>query len=147
MKTLGNIIWFLLSGVWMALLYALVGLLVCATVVGIPFGLQIFKLAGFILWPFGRVAVKTPEANALSTVGNILWFIPGLFLAVGHLFAAVANLVACIGVITIPICLPFALAHVKFIGLSLFPFGRKVIDAKLVDRAVADALMVPAPRA
>ena len=128
MKTLGNIIWLICSGLWTALAYALIGLVLCVTIVLLPFGVQLFKLAGFVLWPFGRVALKRPDAGAVSLLGNVLWFLPGLALVFAHLFAAIACLAACIFVITIPIALPFAIANLKMIPMALFPFGREVVD-------------------
>lgn len=129
MKTLGNVIWLVFSGFWTALAYALTGLLVCLFVVTIPFGLQLFKLAGFVLWPFGRTAVRRADAGGLSVLGNVLWFLPGLALVLAHLFAAIACLLACVLIITIPIALPFAIANLKMIPMALFPFGREVIHS------------------
>ena len=129
MKTLGNVVWLVFSGFWTALGYAVVGLLVCLFVVTIPFGLQLFKLAGFVLWPFGRTTVKRPDAGELSLIGNVLWFIPGLFLVFAHLFAAIACLAACLLITTIPLALPFAVANLKMVPMALFPFGRDVVPA------------------
>jgi uncharacterized membrane protein YccF (DUF307 family) len=63
-RTLLNIIWLILSGVWLAVGYALAGVVMCILIITIPFGLQAFKLAGYSLWPFGRTLVKRPEAAA-----------------------------------------------------------------------------------
>ena len=57
MRTIGNILWLVLAGFWLAMSYAFAGLILCVTVIGIPFGIQSFKLAGFALWPFGRVCL------------------------------------------------------------------------------------------
>ena len=129
MRTLGNIVWLVFSGLWTAILYALAGLFVCLFVITIPFGIQLFKLAGFVLWPFGRTAVRRPGAGDLSLLGNVLWFLPGLVLAAGHVLAALACLAACVFVITIPIALPFAIANLKMVPMALFPFGREVVSA------------------
>ncbi len=88
-----------------------------------------FKLAGYVLWPFGRTAVKSPDANAASTVGNVLWAIfLGIPLAVVHLLAALACLAGCVLLITIPILVPFAVANLKMTALAIWPFGREVVD-------------------
>ena len=60
MRLILNILWLVLSGFWMALGYVLAGLIMCITVIGIPFGVQAFKLAAYVLWPFGRTLVPDP---------------------------------------------------------------------------------------
>ena len=113
----------------MAIAYAIAGLLMFVTIIGIPFGIQAFKLAGFSLWPFGRMIVKKPGAGAGSAIGNILWFIfAGWWLALGHLLAAVLFAITIIGI-------PFALASVRLAGAALIPFGREV--APIPERATA----------
>ena len=85
MKTIGNILWFVLSGLWLAIGYFVAGLVCCITIIGIPFGIQAFKLAGFALWPFGRTVVRqTTESSVLETVFNVIWLLLfgwGLFIA------------------------------------------------------------------
>ena len=122
-KTIGNILWFLLSGLWLALGFVLTGLVLCITIIGIPFGVQAFKLAGFALWPFGKVVVRAPgnDGGALEVIANLLWLIFfgwGLFLS-----AAVAGLLLCITIIGIP----FAVQSFKIGVLALWPFGRTVL--------------------
>ena len=75
MKTLLNIIWLVLCGFWMAILYTIAGIVMCILIITIPFGLQAFKLAGFVLWPFGRTAVRKEGAGAGSLIGNIIWVV------------------------------------------------------------------------
>ncbi len=128
MRTIGNIIWFLLSGLWMAIAWAFWGLLCCITIIGIPFGIQCFKLAGFMLWPFGRTVVKDPNASSLGILGNILWFIPGLILAISHFISGVALCITIIGI-------PFGIQNFKFMPLALFPFGKTVVDQHSVQYA------------
>jgi uncharacterized membrane protein YccF (DUF307 family) len=134
MRTLLNVIWLLLSGIWMALGYALVGLILCVTIIGIPFGVQLFKIAGYTLWPFGRSVVKSAGHNAGSTVGNVLWLIPGLFLAFGHIVSAFFLAITIIG-------LPLAYANVKLIPISLSPFGREIVRDTDVRAALASHRM------
>ena len=123
-RTIGNILWFAIAGVWMAIAYISAGLLQMITIIGIPFGIQSFKLAGYALWPFGRIVVQRPDASSgVSCVGNVLWIVlGGLWLALGHL---IAGLILCITVIGIP----FGIASFKLAGLALVPFGKTVVRA------------------
>jgi hypothetical protein len=75
LRTVLNIVWLVLAGLWLALGYAVAGVIMCILIVTIPFGLQAFKLAGYSLWPFGRTVVKRPEAGGASVVGNIIWLL------------------------------------------------------------------------
>jgi uncharacterized membrane protein YccF (DUF307 family) len=128
MRTLLNIIWFVLCGWWMALAYCIAGIVMFVLIITIPFALQAFKLAGFMLWPFGRTVVRRPDAGAPSVIGNVLWLIlVGWELAIGHLVSAIALAITIIGI-------PLALANLKLIPISLLPFGRVVVP---VDDAAA----------
>lgn len=132
MRTIGNIIWVIVSGFWMAVAWAVAGLVCCITIIFIPFGVQCFKLAVFTLWPFGHTVVRDPNASALGCLGNVLWFIPGLFLALGYI---VTGIVLCMTIIGIP----FGIQNFKFVPLAIFPFGKLVVDQR--DLAAArDAL-------
>jgi uncharacterized membrane protein YccF (DUF307 family) len=98
-RVLLNIIWLVLSGFWLALGYALAGLVMLILIITIPFGIQAFKLAGYSLWPFGRTGVKKPTAGAGSVIGNILWLVlAGWWLALAHLVTAVALAITIIGI-------------------------------------------------
>jgi len=146
MRTLLNIIWLVLAGFWMAVGYALAGILMFILIVTIPFGIQAFKLAGYSLWPFGRTVVKRPEAGAGSVIGNILWLLlAGWWLAIGHLVTAFFLAITIIG-------LPLAYANVKLIPISLWPFGREVVSASELGDALAaqragsrDMPLIPPP--
>ena len=83
MNTLGNLIWLLFGGFLSALFYMIGGVVLCATIIGIPFGLQCFKLASFVLWPFGRMAVNTTSSSGcLAVVLNLVWpFFAGIWIA------------------------------------------------------------------
>lgn len=105
----------------MAISYAAAGLIMLVTIIGVPFGIQAFKLAGFSLWPFGRMMVTKPGAGAGSVLGNVLWFIfAGWWLALGHLGSALLFAITIIGI-------PFAIASVRLAGAALVPFGREVV--------------------
>ena len=116
-----NIIWLVLCGLWLAILYVIAGVIMCILIITIPFGLQAFKLAGFILWPFGRTVVRRPDAGAGSVIGNILWLVlVGWWLAIGHIVTAIALAITIIGI-------PLAIANLKLVPISLLPFGRVVV--------------------
>jgi hypothetical protein len=74
MNFIGNIIWLLIGGIIAAILWALSGLLLCLTIIGIPFGLQCFKIAGFVLWPFGK-EIELGHFGAGGLIFNIIWLI------------------------------------------------------------------------
>lgn len=122
MKLLGNIIWILFGGLFIALYYFMFGLLLCLTVVGIPFGLQLMKIAGFALWPFGHEVQAGPQdSGCLSVCMNILWIIfGGIEIALTHLGLGVVFCVTIIGI-------PFGLQHFKMALLALVPFGKIII--------------------
>jgi uncharacterized membrane protein YccF (DUF307 family) len=121
LRLIGNILWLVLGGLWMAIGYVIAGLLMFVTIIGIPFGVQAFKLAGFSLWPFGRMMVKKAQPRTGSLIGNVLWFIlAGLWLALGHLLSALLFAITIIGI-------PFAIASLRLAEAALFPFGREVV--------------------
>jgi uncharacterized membrane protein YccF (DUF307 family) len=123
MNTLGNLLWLLFGGLISALCYVVGGFVLCLTIIGIPFGLQCFKLAGFILWPFGRAAVSTPTSGgALSLLLNIVWILfGGLWLAIGHIIFGLILFITIIGI-------PFGRQHFKLVEISLMPFGKQIVD-------------------
>ena len=123
MRTLLNVIWLVLSGFWLALGYAFAGVIMTVLIVTIPFGIASFRLAGFVLWPFGRTVVRTPDGGGvLELVFNVVWLVLagwGIFLA-----TLVAGLLLCITIIGIP----FGIQAFKLSTLALWPFGRTVVD-------------------
>jgi uncharacterized membrane protein YccF (DUF307 family) len=120
-----NIIWLVLAGFWLAIGYALAGLLMCILIITIPFGIQAFKLAAYALWPFGRTTVRKPTSGVLSIVGNVIWLLlAGWWLALEHIITGVLLALTIIGI-------PLALANFKMIPISLTPFGREIVP---VDR-------------
>jgi uncharacterized membrane protein YccF (DUF307 family) len=121
-KTLGNLLWLVLAGVWLAIGYVFAGIINCIFIITIPFGIQSFKLAGYALWPFGRMVVHRQDRDvALGCLGNAIWFVfGGVWLALGHL---VAGLLLCITVIGIPL----GIASFKMAGLALAPFGKQIV--------------------
>ncbi|MEU8616651.1 YccF domain-containing protein [Streptomyces sp. NPDC048623] len=121
MKTVLNIIWLVLSGFWLFLGYLAAGLLLCITIIGIPFGIASFRIALYALWPFGRTVVDRRDAGAPSCIGNVLWLIlAGWWLALGHVVTGVAQCLTIIGI-------PLGIANFKMIPLSLLPLGKEIV--------------------
>ena len=119
MKFLGNLIWLLLGGFVSAIMWATIGLVLCVTIIGIPFGIQCMKIAGFVLWPFGRSVVHS-HFGVISVLGNVVWIlICGIELCVIHL---AFGLLLCVTIIGIP----FGTQHFKFAKLALVPFGAEI---------------------
>ncbi|MCK9484104.1 MAG: YccF domain-containing protein [Candidatus Marinimicrobia bacterium] len=127
MSALGNILWiFLGGGLFIFLFYLIGGVVLCLTIIGIPFGMQCIKLSVLGLMPFGqKIVFKESEPGCLSTLMNIIWILfGGLELALTHLIFAVLCAITIIGI-------PFARQHVKLLSLALTPFGREVRQIKL----------------
>jgi uncharacterized membrane protein YccF (DUF307 family) len=122
MRLVLNILWLVFGGLFLALGYALAGLICFVLIVTIPFGIAAFRMANYCLWPFGRELVRKPTAGVASAVGNVIWFIvAGWWLALGHLATAIAQFVSIIGI-------PLGLANLKLVPVSLFPLGHEVRD-------------------
>lgn len=127
MRTVLNVIWLLLCGLWMALAYALAGLICVVLIVTIPFGIASFRMASFALWPFGRTIADNPRAGLGSAVGNVIWFVfAGVWLALGHL---VTGILLCVTVIGIPL----GLGSFKMIPVSLMPLGKIIVPSRGAD--------------
>lgn len=122
MTLLGNLLWLVLAGLLLALCYLVAGILTCLTIVGIPFGVQAFKLSGYALWPFGRVVVKRPNRDeALSVLGNVLWLVlGGWWLALVHVLVALVLFMTIVGI-------PFGIVSFRMAALALWPFGTIVL--------------------
>ncbi len=124
MRFLLNVIWLVFGGFWLALGYVLAGIVACILIVTIPFGIASFRMAGYALWPFGRAVIPKPGAGVGSSLGNVIWFlIAGLWLALGHLTTAAAQAVTIVGI-------PLAIANLKMIPVTCFPFGKDIVDAR-----------------
>jgi uncharacterized membrane protein YccF (DUF307 family) len=134
LKTLGNILWFVLGGWYLALGYLLAGVLICLTIIGIPFGKASFRCARVALWPMGRTIVANHDrVPGASFVGNILWFILcGWWLAILHALAGVLLFITIVGI-------PFGLQSFKLAALAINPLGKRVVRSSDVARAVSSA--------
>lgn len=122
MSLIGNLIWFIFGGLLLGLVYIFGGLVLCLTIVGIPFGIQIMKLGAFAMWPFGGEVVQTNKPmGCLSIFLNVLWIIfGGIEVALSHLALGVVFCITIIGI-------PFGLQHFKLMILALLPFGHEVV--------------------
>lgn len=127
-----NVAWFICGGFIMALLWALVGIVACISIVGIPFARSCFVIAQLALWPFGQ-DIENREyltrrqdvgTGSLGLVGNVVWFILfGWWLSLAHLIHALCCFVTIIGI-------PFGIQHIKLAMLSFAPIGQTVITAR-----------------
>lgn len=118
-----NLIWLFTAGWLLFVGYAIAGILACIFIVTIPFGLASFRIAGFVIWPFGREVIDTNRGGAAGTIGNVIWFvIAGWWLAIGHVLTAIPQAVTIIGI-------PLAWANLKLIPVTCFPFGKEVVDS------------------
>jgi len=120
-----NIFWFIFGGFLVSLAYILGGILLCITIIGIPFGIQCFKLSLLGLAPFGReIREREPPGGVIAIIMNIIWIIlPGLELALMHLCLAAFFALTIIG-------LPFAVQHLKMTRLAILPFGFRVAEIR-----------------
>ena len=120
MRLILNLIWLVLCGWWMFLLYVLAALICFVLIITIPFGIAAFRIAGDVLWPFGRQIEPRPGAGAGAVLGNIIWIVLiGWWLAIGHL---VSGVLLCLTIIGIPL----GLANFKIIPISLMPLGVRI---------------------
>ena len=134
MKTVLNVIWLVLAGIWMALGYLIAAILLAITIIGLPFAEQSLKLGHYALWPFGRALIQSPTRHkGLSVIGNVLWFVlAGWWLALGHLVTGVALCLTLIGI-------PLGVADIKMAGAALVPFGRTVVSARELNAGMVAA--------
>ncbi|MGP3928174.1 YccF domain-containing protein [Streptomyces sp. 8N616] len=117
-----NVLWLVFCGIWMAIAYAIAALICFVLIITIPFGIASLRIAGYVLWPFGRTTVDRPGAGVPSLVGNVIWVIfAGWWLALGHLITSIPLFLSIIGI-------PFGWANLKLIPISLMPLGREIVS-------------------
>lgn len=123
LKLLGNIVWLLFGGIIIAIEYFIASLILCITIIGIPFGIQGFKLAGLALWPFGKeIEMKEKGTGCLSTLMNLIWiFTGGIWISLTHVIFGLLFFITIIGI-------PFGKQHIKLASIALTPFGRQVVS-------------------
>jgi uncharacterized membrane protein YccF (DUF307 family) len=122
MKTLLNIIWLVLSGIWLFLGYMLAALIMCVLIITIPWGIAAARIGVYALWPFGKTVVPTPNAGVGSFLGNVVWVVlAGWWIALEHLVSGIALCITIIGI-------PFGIANFKLIPVALMPLGKQIVD-------------------
>jgi uncharacterized membrane protein YccF (DUF307 family) len=123
MRLILNLVWLILCGWWMAILYFLAGIIGFILIITIPFGIAAFRIGNYALWPFGRSIVRRPRAGLGSLIGNIIWIVLlGWELALGHLISGIALCLTIIGI-------PLGLANFKLIPISLLPLGVEIVPS------------------
>jgi uncharacterized membrane protein YccF (DUF307 family) len=121
-RTILNLIWLVLSGLWLALAYAFAGVIMYALIITIPFGVASFRLAAYVLWPFGRTVIRRPGAGTASMVGNVLWFLlAGAWIALAHVFL---GLILCLTIVGIPL----GLGNFKLAAVAIAPLGKQIVS-------------------
>ena len=123
MRLILNLIWVILCGWWMAILYVLFGIIAAIFIITIPFTIACFRIASYVIWPFGRSIEMRRTAGVASLIGNIIWILLfGWELALGHLTAGIALCITIIGI-------PLGLANFKLIPISLLPLGVQIVGS------------------
>lgn len=122
MRTLGNIIWIIFGGFMMAVEYFVAGFALCCTIIGIPFGLQVFKIGILALLPFGQTSVvEDGSRGCLAIFMNVIWVLfAGIGIALSHLLWGLFFCITIIGI-------PFGRQHFKLMRVAFFPFGRTIV--------------------
>ena len=127
-----NILWIVTGGIWMAVGWVIAAVLMAITIIGLPWARAAFNIASYTLLPFGRVALPRDLVEGqedlgtgpLGMIGNVIWLVlAGWWLALGHLITAVGLALTIIGI-------PFAWAHIKLTGISLWPVGKAIVTAE-----------------
>lgn len=124
MRLILNVIWLVLSGFWLFLGYMLAAVIMFILIVTIPFGIASARIGLYSLWPFGKTIVDRPTAGVGAAIGNVLWVVlAGWWLALGHIFSALALAITIIGI-------PFAWANLKMVPVALLPLGKEIVDQR-----------------
>ena len=139
MRVVGNLLWFILGGVFMGLAWWIVGLVAFVTIVGIPWGRACFVIGNFSFFPFGMEAISRDEltgqhdigTGSFGLLGNLIWFVfAGFWLAVGHLISALLCFISIIGI-------PFGIQHLKLAEIAIFPIGKTIVPKEVAAAARA----------
>ena len=127
MRTIGNVLWFIFAGLGLFVGYVVAGVIACVLIVTIPFGVAAFRMAGYVVWPFGRTVITKPTAGVGSAIGNVVWLLLfGWWLALGHIVTGLLLMVTIIGI-------PFGVANWKMVPLALWPLGREVVPLEVAE--------------
>lgn len=123
MRTLLNVIWVVFAGFWLSLGYFVAGIIACIFIITIPVGVASFRMARYVLLPFGKSVVRKPGAGAGSAIMNAIWFVvAGWWLALAHVAAALAQTVTIVGIAN-------AWVSIKMIPVACFPFGKQIVSS------------------
>jgi uncharacterized membrane protein YccF (DUF307 family) len=137
MRTIGNVLWFILGGFFMGLCWWFIGLIAMLTIIGIPWAKACFVMGQFSFFPFGQEAISRDEltnqtdigTSGLGIIGNIIWFIfAGFWLALGHVLSAIACFITIIGI-------PFGIQHLKLAEIALLPIGKTIVSKEVAAAA------------
>ena len=124
MRTVLNVIWLVLSGVWLFLAYVAAGILLCVLIVTIPWGIASFRIGFYALWPFGRTIVEKQNSGVWAFLGNVVWVIlAGWWLALAHIVSGIALCITIIGI-------PLGLADFKMVPISIMPLGKDIVSTR-----------------
>jgi uncharacterized membrane protein YccF (DUF307 family) len=116
-----NILWLICGGLAAAAGWLIAAAIMAITIIGLPWSFAAFRIAIYTALPFGQEMRRRPDADELTALGNVVWFVlAGWWLAIGHLVIALALAITIIG-------LPFAWAHLKLAGASLAPLGKEIV--------------------
>jgi uncharacterized membrane protein YccF (DUF307 family) len=125
-----NCLWLVFSGFWLAISYVLAGIVMCLLIVTIPFGVAAFRLALYVVWPFGRTVIRRDDAGSASMIGNVLWFVlVGLWLALAHVLLGILLCLTVVGI-------PLGLGNFKLAAVAIAPLGKEIVSTS-DPRAVA----------
>lgn len=137
MRAIGNLLWILMGGGLMALLWWIAGILAFVSIVGIPWGRACFTIGTFTFLPFGREAIDRKVltgrgdlgTGAAGFIGNVIWFVlAGFWLAIGHTLSALTCMTTIVGI-------PFGIQHLKLAGISMAPIGKTIVTVEVADAA------------
>lgn len=119
-----NVIWFVLSGLWLAIGYAFAALICFVLIITIPFGVAALRIAAYALWPFGSTVVKRADAGVATGIANVIWvLLCGWWLALAHLVTGIALCLTIIGI-------PLGLANFKLVPVAFLPLGREIVSVE-----------------
>jgi len=123
-RTVLNVIWLVLSGVWLFIAYVAAGILLCLLIVTIPWGIASFRIGFYALWPFGRTIVEKQNSGIWAFLGNVVWVIlAGWWLALAHIVSGIALCITIIGI-------PLGLADFKMVPISIMPLGKDIVSTR-----------------
>ncbi|MFZ2625358.1 MAG: YccF domain-containing protein [Propionibacterium sp.] len=128
LSTILNVLWLIFGGIWLGAAYVLAGVIGCILIVTIPAGIASFRMARYVVWPFGKTVVPSPGAGAGSALMNVIWFVTvGWLLALVHVLTAITQGITIIGIAN-------AVVSIKMIPVSVFPFGKRIVDTGVSQR-------------